>query len=96
MTEDVIKQYDSFSTKGCPGDLIFGDFNNQPIPYTYSDFINDYDDYGTPIDAYLAENEGVEYAVMQNDEDTNDEITTDNDDTLASDVDPPSKQNDGN
>ena len=34
MTEDVIERYDTFNTKGCPEDLIFGDFNDQPIPST--------------------------------------------------------------
>ena len=55
MTEDVIEQYDTFNTKGCPEDLIFGDFNDQPIPSTYSDITNDYDDDGTQIDAALTE-----------------------------------------
>ena len=53
MTEDVIERYGNFNPKGCPKDLIFGGFNNQPIPSTYSDFTNDYDDYDTPIDASL-------------------------------------------
>ena len=55
MTEDVIDQYDMFNTKGCPEDLIF-DFNNQPIPSTYSDITNDYDYDGTQIDAALTNN----------------------------------------
>ena len=53
MTEDFIEWYDNFNIKGCPEDLIFGDFNNKPIPSTYYEFINDYDDDGTPIDAVL-------------------------------------------
>ena len=56
MTEDGIERYSNFNTKGCPEDLIFGGFNNQPIISTYSDFTNDYDDDGTPIDDALAEN----------------------------------------
>ena len=32
MTEDVIELYENFNTKGCPEDLIFGDFNNQTTP----------------------------------------------------------------
>ena len=56
MTEDVIEQYDMFNTKGCPEDLIFGDFNDQPIPSTYSDLINYYDNDGNQIDAALPEN----------------------------------------
>ena len=31
-TEDVISRYDTFNTKGCPDELIFGNFNDQPIP----------------------------------------------------------------
>ena len=53
MTEDVIEQYDTFDTKGCPEDLIFGGFNDQPIPSTYSDLINDYEDDVNQIDAAL-------------------------------------------
>ena len=59
MTEDVIERYDMFNTKGCPEDLIFGDFNDQPIPSTYSGLTNDYDNNGTQIDASLTDNEGV-------------------------------------
>ena len=89
MTEDVIEQYNTFNAKGGPEDLIFGDFNNQPIPSTYSDLTNDYDDNGTQINAALKENKVVEDAVVPNDE-NNDE------DSLASDIDPPLKQYSGN
>ena len=34
MTENVIEQYDTFNTIIFPEDLIFVDFNDQPIPYT--------------------------------------------------------------
>ena len=84
MTEDSIEWYKNFNTKGCPEDLVFGDFNNQPIPSTYSGLINDYDENVTPIDASLADTKGLEDAVVPNDEDTNDEINTDDDDSLAS------------
>ena len=53
MTEDVIERYDTINTKGCPEDLNFGDFNDQPIPSTYSDLTNYYDDDGTQIVAAL-------------------------------------------
>ena len=56
MTEDVIERYYMFNTKGCPEDLIFGDFNDQPILSTYSDLANDYYDNGNQIDAALPEN----------------------------------------
>ena len=67
MTEDVIERYNTFNTKGCPGDLIFGDFNDQPIPSTYSDITNDYYNYGTQIDTSLTDNEEVEDSVIPND-----------------------------
>ena len=88
-TEDVIERYDTFNTKGCPEDLIFGDFNDQPIPSTYFDIKNDYDNYGTQIDAALTDNNVVEEAVVPNDENNNEYI-------LASDIDPPPKQYSGN
>ena len=55
MTEDFIELYDTFNTKDFPEDLIFGDFNDQPIPSTYSDLTNDHDDYGTQIEVALPE-----------------------------------------
>ena len=82
MTEDVIEQYNTFNTKGCPEDLIFGGFGNQPIPPTYSDLKNDYDGYFTSIDSVLEDNKEVKYAVMPNDENNYDKI-------LASEIDPP-------
>ena len=56
MTENVIEQYDTFNTNGCPEELILGDFNDQPIPSTYYDLTNDYDDDGTQIDSALEDN----------------------------------------
>ena len=82
MNEDFIERYDTFITKGCPEDLIFGGFNDQPIPSNYSDLINDYDGNGTQIDAALTDNEGVEYAVLSNDD-------KNNDNSLASEIYPP-------
>ena len=82
MNEDVIERYETFGTKVCPEDPIFGDFNDQPIPSTYSDLTNDYDDDGTQIYAALTENKGVEDAVVPND------LNKDKD-SLASDIDPP-------
>ena len=38
----------------------------------------------------------LEDAVVPNDEDTNEKITTDNDNILASDVEPPPQRNSGN
>ena len=84
MTEDFIEQYDTFNTKSCPEDLIFGGFNNQPIPSNYYDIRNDSDDYGTPIDVALAYNKRVEDAVVSNYENKDDN-------SLASDIDPPQK-----
>ena len=81
-TEDVIERYETFNAKGFQEDIIFGDFNDQPTPSTYSDLTNDDDENGNPIDADLAGIYGVEDAVVPNDE-KNDE------DSLASDIDPP-------
>ena len=82
MTEDAIERYDTFNTKGFPEDLIFGDFNDQPIPSTYSDLTNDYDNDGTQIDAALTDNGGVEDSVVPSDWNNNEE-------SLASDIDSP-------
>ena len=60
MNEDVIERYDTINTKGCTEDLIFGDFNDQPIPSTYFDVKNYYDDDGTKIVAAIMDNEGFE------------------------------------
>ena len=68
MTEDVVERHDRVNAKICPEDHIFGDFNDQPIPSTYSDLTNDYDDDGTQINAALTDNKVVEYAVVPNDE----------------------------
>ena len=84
MTEYVIEQYDTFNTKGCSEDLIFGDFNDQPIPSTYSDITDDYDDDVTKIDFALTDNEIVEDAFVPNYE-------KNDDDRLASDIEPPQK-----
>ena len=89
MTEDVIEQYETFNTKVFPEDLHFGDFNDQPIPSTYSNLTNDNYNDGTQIDATLTDNKGVEDAVVPNDE-NNDE------DNLALDIDPPQKKYSGN
>ena len=43
MNKDVIEQYNMFNIKDFPEDIIFGDFNDQPIPSMYSDLTNDYD-----------------------------------------------------
>ena len=59
MTEDVIEWYDTFNTKCCSEDVIFGEFHYQPIPYTYFDLTNDYDDDVTQIDAALTDNKGL-------------------------------------
>ena len=56
MNEDGLERYDMFNTKVCTEDLVFGDFNDQPIPPTYSDLTNDYDDDGTQIYAALKDN----------------------------------------
>ena len=93
MTEDVIERYDTFNTKVCPDELIFGNFNDQPITSNYYNLLNDDDDngnniHGTPIGDALPDNEGVEDSVVTNDWDFNDEIIIDDNDILASYIDP--------
>ena len=44
----------------------------KPIRSTYSDLTNDYDDYGTTIDASLSDNEGVEDELVPNYENNDD------------------------
>ena len=85
MTEDVMEQYNTFNTKVFSVDLIFGDFNSQPIPSTYYDLTNYCYDDGTEIDADMMYNEGVEDTVLPNGE--NNDV-----DRLASEIEPPPKQ----
>ena len=55
MTNDVIERYDTFNAKGGPYELIFGDFNDQPIPPNYYDFLSNYNDDGNNIPGNLIE-----------------------------------------
>ena len=92
MTGNVIEQYNTFNTKGCHDEVIFGYFNDQEISSNYYNFLNNYDEdnnhvTGTPVDNALLDNKGVEYLIMKNNEDINDEIIIiDDDDSLASDI----------
>ena len=61
MPEDVIERYNTYNTKGCLYELLFGDFHDQPIPPEYYDFLNDNndDDYiitGTPVHDLFTDN----------------------------------------
>ena len=61
MTKYVIERYDTFNSKGCPDELIYGEFNDQPIPSNYYNFLNDDDDDGnnipgTPVGDVLPDN----------------------------------------
>ena len=95
MTKDVIEIYDTFNTKVFPDELIFGNFNDKPIPSTYYNLINDdnrngYNNPGTPFEYSLLENKGVEYTVHPNDEYINYEIIIIYYiNSLASDIQPP-------
>ena len=76
MTKDVIERYAGFNTKGCPDELFFYDFNDQPIPSNYYNVLNDDDEIGnnipgTPVGNAPTDNKGVEDAVMPNIEDIN-------------------------
>ena len=64
MTKYAIERYDTFNTKGCPDELLFGDFNDQPITSEYYNLLNN-DDYnvnnvtGTLVGYALPDNEVV-------------------------------------
>ena len=67
-------------------------FNDQPNPYYYN-FLNDDNEYGNnipgaPIFVALPETEVVEDTAMPNNEDIYNEIIVDDDDSLASAIDP--------
>ena len=53
----MIERYGNLNNKGCPDEIIFGDFNDQPIPYNYYNILNYYDDYGNNITGTPIENE---------------------------------------
>ena len=49
MTKYLIEQCETFNTKVCTDELIFGNFNDQPIPSNYYNFQNDDDDNGNNV-----------------------------------------------
>ena len=90
-TKDLIECYYLFNTKVCLDELIFGYFNDQPIPSNYYNFLNYDDDNGnnipsTPVGDAIPDNKRVEDAVVPNDEDIKDEIMINDYDSLASDI----------
>ena len=96
----MIELYDTFSTQRCLYELIFGDFNDQPIPSKYYNLLNNDNDYGNNIpgitvDNYLLYNEVMEDAFMPDNEDIKYEIIIDGEYSLASVIDP-LKNNSGN
>ena len=61
MTEDVIELYDTFKTKVFHVDIIFGDYNDQPIPsdcyiFLNNDNVDDNNVPGTPVGDSLPDN----------------------------------------
>ena len=93
MNKYVIECYDTFNNNGFPDKLLFGNLNDQPIPYNYYNLLNNDDDSGknipgTPVDDSLPDNEGLEYAVVSDNEGINDEIIIYDDDRLDSDIGP--------
>ena len=79
--------------KGCPEELIFGDFSYQPIPPNFYDFLNNDDDDenkipGTPVYDVLPVKRRVEDSVVLNDEEIDDDIIIYDADRLISDNDP--------
>ena len=85
----MIELYDTFNTKGCPDELIFGDFNDQPISSDYYNFLNnDNDDEnnipGTLVEDDLPGNKVAEDAVVQNNNNIINDVMFDDDDSLVS------------
>ena len=75
-------------------ELIFGNWNYQPIPSEYYNFLNHDDNdvnnnTDNPVGDALMDNKWVEDLLVTNDEDINNEIIIDDDDRLDSDIDPP-------
>ena len=61
MNEDAIERYYTFNKKGYPDELIFGDFNDQPIKSGYYNILNDDNDddnniTSTSVDYVLPDN----------------------------------------
>ena len=57
----MIERCDTFKIKGCPDEVLFGNFHGQPIPPVYYDFLNDYNDDDnnipfTPVDIVFQKN----------------------------------------
>ena len=76
INEDVIEFYDTVNTKGCPDELVFGNFNEKNIPFDYYNLLNDENDddnniHDTTVDNDLLYNEVVGYAVLTNDKEIN-------------------------
>ena len=64
MAEDVIERYGIFDTKVYLDELIFGHFNEQPIPYNYYNILNNDNEDGnnipdTPVDNGILDNKVV-------------------------------------
>ena len=83
----MIERYGTFNTKGCPDELILGNFNDQPITSNYYNLLN-YDDVnnvpGTPVDDALPDKKGLEDSLIPNYGDINYEIIIiGDDDSLA-------------
>ena len=104
MTLDVLRLCDNFNTKGCPNELLFGDFCDQPIPPNYYELLNDNDDDdnntpGTPVGDVFTDNEVLKDLVLPNAPDAyaNDEFI-DNDtviydaDIISSAIDSPQNE----
>ena len=92
MKKDVIEKYDTFTSQGFPNELIFGYFNDQPIPSDYYNLRNDNNEYGnnvpgTPVEYVLPNHEGLEYPVVPNFKINEEIIIMYDDDRLASDID---------
>ena len=91
MTEDVIKLYEHFNRKGCPDEILFGYFCDQPIPTEYYDTLNydgDNNITGTLVDNFHLDKKGVDDTLMPNDEYIGGDIIINYSYRLTSDIDP--------
>ena len=55
MTKDTIERYDTFNTKGYLYEIVFCDFNDQPIPSEYYNFLNNDGNDGNNIPGTLVD-----------------------------------------
>ena len=85
----MTEPYETFNTKGCPYEILLGNFYDQPILIYYDYLLNndnndDKNIPGTPVDDVLPGKKWVEDLVVPNDEDIYDERIIGDADILTS------------